>query len=203
MEMKLYYRPGACSQASHIVLHETGLEFDSEKVDTVEGTTESGGDFLNINLKGQVPVLELDDGQFLTEGAVIVQYIADKEPESGLLPAAGTLERARVQEWLSFVGSELHKPFDALFNPAVPEEYKTIAKENLARKFAFLDARLKDNEYLAGDSFTVADPYPFVVLSWTQYQDINLGEYKNISAYIERVAARPCVQETLKAEGLI
>ncbi len=201
--MKLYYRPGACSQASHIVLHETGLKFDIEKVDTGEKTTESGGAFLDINPKGQVPVLELDDGQFLTEGSVIVQYLADQVPDSGLLPAAGTLDRVRVQEWLSFVGSELHKPFDALFNPAVPEEYKRIAKEILARKLAFLDARLGDNDYLFGDNFTVADPYPFVVLSWTQYQDIDLSEYKNINAYIERVAARPYVQETLKAEGLV
>tara|TARA_B100000315_G_scaffold257831_2_gene308031 strand:- start:4555 stop:5160 length:606 start_codon:yes stop_codon:yes gene_type:complete len=201
--MKLYYRPGACSQASHIVFHETGLEFDSEKVDTGRGTTESGRAFLNINPKGQVPVLELDDGQFLTEGSVIVQYLADQVPDSGLLPAAGTLERVRIQEWLSFVGSELHKPFDALFNPAVPAEYKIIAKEILARKFAFLDAHLGDNDYLAGDSFSVADPYPFVVLSWTQYQDIDLKEYKNISAYIARVATRPCVQEALKAEGLV
>ena len=201
--MKLYYSPGACSQASHIVLHETGLEFDKEKVNIGEKTTESGGAFLDVNPKGQVPVLELDDGQILTEGSVIVQYLADKAPDAGLLPAAGTMERVRVQEWLSFVGSELHKPFDALFNPAVPEEFKSIAKENLARKFAFLDAHLADNDYLAGDSFTVADPYPFVVLNWTQYQDIDLVDYKNISAFIDRVAARPHVQETLKAEGLV
>ena len=201
--MKLYYSPGACSQASHIVLHETGLEYDKEKVNIGEKTTESGGAFLDVNPKGQVPVLELDDGQILTEGSVIVQYLADKAPDAGLLPAAGTMERVRVQEWLSFVGSELHKPFDALFNPAVPEEFKSIAKENLARKFVFLDAHLADTDYLAGDSFTVADPYPFVVLNWTQYQDIDLGEYKNINAFMGRVAARPQVQETLKAEGLL
>ena len=124
--MKLYYSPGACSQASHIVLHETGLEYDKEKVNIGEKTTESGGAFLDVNPKGQVPVLELDDGQILTEGSVIVQYLADKAPDAGLLPAAGTMERVRVQEWLSFVGSELHKPFDALFNPAVPEKFKLI-----------------------------------------------------------------------------
>jgi len=201
--LKLYYRPGACSQASHIVLHETGLEFDTEMVNTSENTTESGGAFSDINAKGQVPVLELDDGQFLTEGSVIVQYLADQAPDAGLLPAAGTIERVRIQEWLSFVGSELHKPFDALFNPAVPEEYKNIAKENLARKFTFLDARLDDSDYLAGDSFTVADPYPFVVFSWTKYVEIDLGKYKNISTFIDRVSARPHVQETLKAEGLV
>ena len=161
------------------------------------------GAFSDINAKGQVPVLELDDGQFLTEGSVIVQYLADQAPNAGLLPAAGTIERVRIQEWLSFVGSELHKPFDALFNPAVPEEYKNIAKENLARKFTFIDARLDDRDYFAGDSFTVADPYPFVVFSWTKYVEIDLGEYKNISSFIDRVLARPHVQETLKAEGLV
>ena len=201
--MKLYYSPGACSQASHIVLHETGLEYDKEKVNIGEKTTESGGAFLDVNPKGQVPVLELDDGQILTEGSVIVQYLADRAPDAGLLPAAGTMERVRVQEWLSFVGSELHKPFDALFNPAVPEEFKSIAKENLARKFVFLNAHLADTDYLAGDSFTVADPYPFVILNWTKSQDIDLGDYKNISAFMDRVAARPHVQETLKAEGLV
>jgi glutathione S-transferase len=199
----LYFRPGACSQASHIVLHETGLAFDTEMVNTVENSTDSGAVFSDINAKGQVPVLELDDGQLLTEGSVIVQYLADKAPQAGLLPTAGTVGRARVQEVLSCVGSELHKPFDALFNPAVPEEYKRIAKEALARKFKFLDARLSGSDYMAGDSFSVADPYPFVVFSWTKYADIDLSEYKNISAFIERISARPQVQETLKAEGLV
>jgi len=172
-------------------------------VNTVENSTDSGAVFSDINAKGQVPVLELDDGQLLTEGSVIVQYLADKAPQAGLLPTAGTVGRARVQEVLSFVGSELHKPFDALFNPAVPEEYKRIAKEALARKFKFLDARLSGSDYMAGDSFSVADPYPFVVFSWTKYADIDLSEYKNISAFIERISARPQVQETLKAEGLV
>jgi glutathione S-transferase len=201
--MKLYYSPGACSLSPHIVLRETGSKFDLEQVNLQAKKLKSGGDFLAINPKGQVPVLELDDGDRLTEGPAIVQYIADQKPETGLVPKAGTKARYHVQEWLNFITAEIHKSFSPLFRPNTPEDYVKIAKDNLAAKFGYLDHHLAGRQYLMGETFTVPDAYCFVVTSWSKYKEIDLGRWPNLNAYIGRIAARPKVQEALKAEGLI
>jgi glutathione S-transferase len=201
--MKLYFSPGACSLSPHIVLRETGSKFELEQVDNRAKKTKSGADFWEVNPKGQVPVLLLDNGEKLTEGPVIVQYIADKNPASGLLPAAGGMERYRVQEWLNFITSELHKSFAPLFRPTTPDAYKTISRENLGGRFAYLDKQLAGRQYLMGDKFTVADAYLFTILNWSKRVEIDLGQWPNVTAYVARVAARPKVQEAMKAEGLI
>jgi glutathione S-transferase len=201
--MKLFFSPGACSLSPHIVLREAGLPFELEQVDVRAKKTKGGSDFLQINPKGQVPVLALDDGEFLTEGPAIVQYLADKVPASRLVPAAGTKERYRVQEWLNFITSELHKNFSPLFRPNTPDAYKPVAKENLAGRFAYLDRQLANRKYLMGDQFTVADAYLFTILNWTKFQSIDLGQWPNLKAYVDRVAARPKVQEAMQAEGLL
>jgi len=200
--VKLYFSPGACSLSPHIVLREAGLAFDLEQVDLQTKKLKSGGDFLEINPKGQVPVLKLDNGEILTEGPAIVQYIADRKPETGLAPKAGTMPRYRLQEWLNFVTSELHKVFAPLFRPNTPEEFVKITKENLANKFNFLDKELGKRPYLMGDKFTVPDAYAFTVVGWSKYKDIDLSRWPNLKAYMDRVAARPKVQEAMKAEGL-
>lgn len=201
--MQLYYSPGACSLSPHIVLREAGLSFDLEQVDLKAKQTKSGADFAQVNPKGYVPALRLDDGQILTEGPVIVQYLADRKPESGLAPAAGTMDRYRLQEWLAFISTELHKTFSPLFKPDTPEESKRIAKENIANRFGYLDRHLADRQYLTGDRFTVADAYAFTIVNWSKPMQIDLSRWPNLTAYMERVAARPKVQEALKAEGLI
>ena len=201
--MKLYYGPGACSLSPHIVLRELGLPFELERVDTKAGKTERGTDYRTVNPKGAVPTLELDDGQRLTEGPAIVQYLADLEPESGLAPRAGTMERYRLQEWLNFITSEVHKQFSPLFKPNTPEDYKPVAKENIARRFDWLDKQLAGQEYLMGKTFTVADAYLFVMLTWTKPTGIDLGRWPNLGEYRKRVAARPKVKEAMRAEGLL
>jgi glutathione S-transferase len=201
--MKLYYAPGACSLSPHIVLRESGLPFDLEQVDNKEKKTKSGQNFWDVNPKGQVPVLELDEGGRLTEGPVIVQYLADKKPGSGLAPACGTPERYRVQEWLNFTTSELHKSFGPIFRPTTPEEYKKISKENLGKRFDWLDKQLADRQYVMGDKFTIADAYLFTILRWSPRIEIDLGRWPNLKAYVDRVAARPKVREALQAEGLV
>jgi glutathione S-transferase len=201
--MKLYFAPGACSLSPHIVLRETGSTFDLEQVDNKEKKTKSGQDYWTINPKGQVPVLELDNGERLTEGPVIVQYIADQKPGSGLAPAAGTLERYRVLEWLNFITSELHKSYGPIFRPTTPDAFKAISKENLAKRFDWVNAQLAGRQYLMGDKFTIADAYLFTVLRWAPRIEIDLAKWPNLKAYVDRVAARPKVQEALKAEGLI
>jgi len=201
--MKLYFAPGACSLSPHIVLRESGTQFDTEQVNNQEKKTKSGTDYWTINPKGQVPVLELDNGERLTEGPVIVQYIADRKPEAGLVPPAGTTERYRVQEWLNFITSELHKTFGPIFRPTTPDAYKAISKENLGKRFDWLNKEMAGKQYLMGDKFTVADAYLFTVLRWTSRIEIDLGKWPNLKAYVDRVAARPKVQEALKAEGLI
>lgn len=201
--MKLYFAPGACSLSPHIVLRESGTQFDLEQVNNQEKKTKSGIDYWTINPKGQVPVLEFDNGERLTEGPVIVQYIADKKPDSGLVPPAGTPERYRVQEWLNFITSELHKTFGPIFRPTTPDAYKTISKENLGKRFDWLNKELAGRQCLMGDKFTVADAYLFTVLRWSSRIDIDLGKWPNLKAYVDRVAARPKVQEAMKAEGLI
>jgi glutathione S-transferase len=200
--MKLYFSPGACSLSPHIVLRESGAKFDLEQVDNRTKKTKSGADFWQVNPKGYVPALELDNGEVLTEGPVVVQYIADQNPGAGLLPAAGTLERYRVQEWLNFITSEIHKSFGPLFKDTTPEEYKTVVKENLAKRFAYVDEHLAKRHYLSGEKFTVADAYLYTVSRWLARVGMDIGQWPNVKAYAERIAARPKVQEALKAEGL-
>ncbi|MCY1076708.1 glutathione transferase GstA [Archangium lansingense] len=201
--MKLYYAPGACSLSPHIVLREAGLSFEVEKVDLRSKKTESDKDFNTINPKGQVPTLQLEDGSTLTEGPAIVQYLADKAPQSKLAPANGTLERYRLQELLNFITTELHKGFSPLFNPTYPEDAKKIVRDNLAKRFDYLNAYLEKGPYVTGEQFTVADAYLFTVLSWTAFVKIDLGQWPVLKAYHERVASRPHVQAALKAEGLL
>ena len=201
--MKLYFAPGACSLSPHIVLREAGLAFDLEQVDVRAKKTTDGGDFFQVNPKGQVPTLLLDDGDILTEGPVIVQYIADKAPASKLAPAPGTKERYRLSEWLNFITSELHKNFSPLFRPTTPEDYKPIARENLAGRFSYVDKKLAGRSYLMGDTFTVADAYLFVMTNWANSLHVDLTPWSNVGAFRERVLARPKVQEAMKTEGLI
>ena len=200
--MKLYYSPGACSLSPHIVIRELGLPVELEKTDLAAKKTAHGVDFLTINPKGQVPTLELDDGQVLTEGPVIVQYLADRKSEAGLLPAAGTVERYRVQEWLNHITSELHKNYTPLFNKDAPEDYKKIARANLAKRYRRIDEVLNGRGYLMGDRFTVADAYLFTVTSWAGHVGVDLSEFANLQAFQKRVSERPAVKEALKAEGL-
>ena len=201
--MKLYYAPGACSLSPHIVLRETGAKFDLSKVDFVTRKTAEGEDYNTVNPKGKVPALRLDDGEVLTEGAAIVQYIADKQGATQLAPAAGTKERVRLQEWLNFTASELHKGFSPLFNSKTPEDYRTIVNENLSNKFAYLDKVLAGRDYLMGKTFTVADAYLFTILNWRHPLKIDISAYKNLQAYADRVGARPKVKEAMQAEGLL
>ena len=200
--MKLYYSPGACSLSPHIALREAGLAFDLIKVDTKTHKFDGGGDFYSINPKGYVPVLELDGGERLTEGPAIVQYIADRKPESGLAPRAGTMERARLQEWLNFLTSEIHKGFSPLFSPETPEDYKPVARKRLAGRFDWLSKELQGREYLLGERFSVADGYLFVLLGWTSFVGMKLEDWPVLKAWRDNIAKRPSVKEALKAEGL-
>lgn len=201
--MKLYFAPGACSLSPHIVLREAGFDFDLEQVNNQEKKTKSGMDYWGVNAKGQVPVLELDNGERITEGPVIVQYLADQMPASGLAPANGSMDRVRVQEWLNFTSSEIHKSFGPIFRPTTPDAFKDLSKANLGKRFDWLDKQLASKQYLTGDKFTVADAYLFTVLRWSTRVNIDLGTWPNLKAYVDRVAARPKVQEAMKAEGLI
>jgi glutathione S-transferase len=200
--MKLFFTPAACSLAVHIVLREAGFQFDLDKVDLASKKAESGLDFLSINPKGYVPALQLDDGQVLTEDQVILQYLADQKPESGLAPALGSMERYRLMEWLAFISTEVHKSFGPFWNPNSPDVTKQSALALLARRFDYLVARLADKTWLMGYSFTIADAYLFTVLRWTEYHSIDLSKWPLMTAYIARVAARPAVQESMRAEGL-
>ncbi|WP_431222530.1 glutathione transferase GstA [Serratia sp. L9] len=200
--MKLFYKAGACSLSPHIVLREAGLDFTAETVDLAQKKTESGADYLAINPKGQVPALVLDDGSLLTEGVAIVQYLADRVPDRNLIPAAGTLSRYHAIEWLNFVATELHKGFSPLFNPRTPDEYKAIAREKLASQFSYLDSVLEKQHFLLGNRFSVADAYLFTVLRWAKALQFDLTKHANLTAYFDRVAARPAVEATLSAEGL-
>ena len=201
--MKLYFSPGACSLSPHIVSREAGIPLDFEQVDNREKKTKSGQDFWAVNPKGQVPVLEIDGGQKLTEGPVIVQYLADRKPDSGLVPPPGSIDRYRVQEWLNFTTSELHKSFGPIFRPTTPDEYKKISKDNIGKRLDWLDKQLAGKQYLMGDQFTIADAYLYTILRWTPRVEIDLAKWPNLKAYVDRVTARPKVQEALKAEGLL
>lgn len=201
--MKLYYSPGACSLSPHIVLNEAGLPFEKIKADTKTKVLPDGSDYRSVNPLGYVPLLELDDGTRITEGPAIVQYIADQVPAKKLAPPNGTMERVKLQTWLNFVTSELHKGFSPLFNPSMPDEAKKIFRERLGTRFAYLDKHLSSNDYLMGKDFSVADAYAFVVSNWAGRVDVDLAPHANVGAWRKRVGARPAVQDAMKAEGLI
>jgi glutathione S-transferase len=201
--MKLYYSPGACSLSPHIVLHESGLPFTIAIAPTKTHKLADGTDYYTINPLGYVPLLELDDGTRLTEGPAIVQYIADQVPGKHLAPPYDTMPRYRMMSWLTFIGTELHKGFSPLFNPATPEDYKALAKERLVGRLRWVDEQLQGRQYLLGDDFSVADAYLFVVTNWAKPMNVDLSGYPNLLAFRERMAARPGVQAAMKAEGLI
>jgi glutathione S-transferase len=200
--MKLYYSPGACSLSPHIALHEAGLAFEPVLASTKSHKLQDGTDYYGINPLGYVPLLELDDGTRLREGPAIVQYIADLVPNKNLAPANGTLQRYRLQEWLTFIGTEVHKTFSPLFNPATPEDYKPLAKDKLASRLKWVDGQLEGKQYLMGEHFSVADGYLFTVTNWCKPIGIDISGLPNVLAWRERVSARPAVQAALKAEGL-
>lgn len=201
--MKLYYSPGACSLSPHIVLCEAGLPFDLVRIDTKTKKTADGGDFLAVNPKGQVPALVLDDGEVLTEGPAIVQYVADTAGNTKLAPAAGSRARVRLQEWLNYISSELHKTFGPLFRPDTPAEYKTISKARLMQQFAYLDKALAGKDYLLGKDFSAADAYLFTIMNWRKFHNLDIAQFPTLTAYLDRIAARPKVKEAMLAEGLI
>jgi glutathione S-transferase len=198
--MKLYFSPGACALHPQIALREAGLNFDLVRVDLRAHKLHDGSDFYAINPKGYVPVLELDDGSRLTEGAVIDQFVADKNPKAGILPAAGTMERVRVQEWLHFIGTELHKQFSPLFNPQLPEDDKNVVRKKIGGRLDYVQKELGSKTFLTGDTFTVADGYLFNMLRWTAFTGIDLAAWPGLTAYSARVEARPSVKAALEAE---
>lgn len=201
--MKLYYSPGACSLAPHIVSREAGIALDLVKVDLAAKRTEDGGDYWTINPKGYVPALALDEGEVLTEAGVVCQYLADQYPETGLMAPAGSLARYHQLEALNFVATEVHKQLGALFNPAMTPEMKEVQKGTIARRLDALEKLLAGREYLAADHFTAADAYLFTVLNWTGKLQVDVSKWPNIEAFIARVRGRPKVQEAMGAEGLI
>jgi len=201
--MKLYYSPGACSLSPHIVLLEAGLAFEPVLASTKTHKLQDGTDYYTINPKGYVPLLELDSGERLSEGPAIVQYIADQVPAKNLAPAAGTMARYRVQEWLNFITSELHKGIGGMFNPAMPEEAKVLMRAKALDRLKYVDAQLEGKHYLMGDAFTVPDAYLFTVTRWTQYVGVDISALKNLGAFMTRMEARPAVHEALEAEGLL
>lgn len=202
--MKLYYSPAACSMSPHIALRESGLPFELVQVDLAnKKTVADGGDFLAINPKGQVPALQLDNGQLLTEGPAIVQYVADQVPDKKLVPAAGTLERYRVQEWLNFVATELHKNFGLAFKFMQIEGLRPALAGAIVERLHFIAPQLERRDWLVGDHFSVADGYLFTALNWCRFLQIDLAPFPAVTAFMDRVAARPAVREVLRSEGLI
>ncbi|WP_061931359.1 glutathione transferase GstA [Aureimonas sp. AU22] len=200
--MKLYYKPGACSLAPHIVACEAGLAVDLVPVDLARKTLEDGGDFFAVNPNGYVPALDIGEGPVLTEASVVVQYLADRKPESGLMPAAGTTARYRVQQWLAFVSTELHKQFSPLFKPNTPDATKDIQRELLAKRFAFVNGALEGRTYLTGEQFTAADAYAFTVLRWANAMKLDMSAFPNIARFMAAANARPGVAQALSEEGL-
>lgn len=202
--MKLYYSPAFCSQAVHIALREAGLDFQLAKVDTVAGRVEDGRDYRELNPRGYVPMLELDDGSRHTEVAALLQHVADQAPATGLLPAAGTRERFEALQWLTFVSSELHKVFSPwLFHKETADSTRHAVREKLALRFAELDRRLQGRPWLMGEAFTVVDAYAFAVMSWAPMLGMGLSSHPSLVAWMERVKARPHVRDALRAEGLL
>jgi glutathione S-transferase len=201
--MKLYYYPGACSLAPHIVAREAGIALTLEKVDLANRTTETGANYLAVNPMGYVPALGLQDNSVLTEASAIIQYLADSQSKADLAPAHGSMERYRLLEWLGFISTEIHKGFGPLWNPATPDAVKAAAKERLASRFAYLDEKLGSQPFLMGDTFTIADAYLFTVVNWTNFHGIDISSFPNLQAFQARIAARPAVQQALEAEGLV
>jgi glutathione S-transferase len=201
--MKLYFSPGACSLSPHIVLHEAGLPFTPVLASTKSHKLQDGTDYYTINPKGYVPLLELDNGERLSEGPVIVQWIADQVPAKKLAPAAGTMARYRLQEWLNFVTTEVHKGYSPLFNPAMPEDAKAIFRQKLRGRYEYLEQQLEGRDFLMGADFTVADAYLFTVTRWAGFAGVQLDGLPRVAAYMQRIEARPAVQAALKAEGLL
>jgi len=200
--MKLYFSSGACSLSPHIALREAGIDFQLVKVDLKNRKLSAdGSDFKKINPKGYIPVLELDDGAWLTEGPAIVQYIADLNPDAGLAPKPGTLARYRLQEWLTFINSEIHKGFSPLFRPTTPDDYKAVVRENLQGRLAFVAEHLGQGDFLLGERFSVADGYLFAVLNWTQWTGIDLAQWPALVAFQQLVGSRPAVKAALAAEA--
>lgn len=200
--MKLYYTPGACSMAAHIALREAGLDFDLEKVDLAKKTTDQGNDYAAINPKGYVPALQLNNGELLTECGVIIQYVADQKPGSGLAPAAGSMERYRLMELIHFISTELHKNFSVMFKPDTPDAMRKTTMETIGKRLGTMNEKLAGHDYLLGSKFSVADGYLATVLNWTNFLKMDLSPWPNLAAFLGRVMSRPKVQETLKAEGL-
>jgi len=201
--MKLYFSPGACSLSPHIVLLEGGFAFDTEKVSLTDKKTASGADFRAINPKGYVPTLQLDNGDVLTEGPAIVQYLADLVPGKQLAPVAGSMERYRLMEWLNFISTELHKTFSPLFKPTATEEMKQAAHDTLAARLDIVERQLQQHDYINGNQFSVADAYLFTVLGWARHVKFELGRWPAVEGYLQRLAARPSVRAAMLAEGLI
>lgn len=201
--MKLYYSPGACSLSPHIVLEESGLPYEAVLASTKSHTLEDGTDFYTINPLGYVPFLVLDNGETLREGPVIVQYLADQAPAKQLIPAAGSMARYRVLEWLNFIATELHKNFGPLFTRSTPEDYKPAVRAQLRKRFEWVEKELAGKDYLLGQLFTVADAYLFTVSNWAQHVGLELGDLAHLQAYRQRVGARPAVQAAMRAEGLL
>jgi glutathione S-transferase len=201
--MKLYYSPGACSLSPHIVAKESGIPLELVKVDLETKTIREEGDFWAINPKGYVPALELDDGAILTEVPVIVQYLADAKPDAALAPANGTFERARVQEMLNFITSEIHKTYTPLFNPGVHPAVREDRLAYLQKRYAWLEKHLEGRKYLVGEGFTIADAYLFVVTTWARVVNADLSGFPNIQAFQKRIGTRKSVLEAMRTEGLI
>ncbi len=201
--MKLYFAPGVCSLSPHICLREAGLSVELVKVDIKAHTLDDGTDYLKVNPNGYVPLLELDNGERLTEGPAIVQYIADLNPAARLAPAAGTVERAKLQSWLGFIGTEIHKGYSPIFNPAANAEFKAWQKQRLIDRYTWIAAQLEGKQYVMGEAFTVADAYLFTTLGWMGFVGLDVAQWPILQAYRERVASRPRVQEAMRAEGLI
>ena len=201
--MKLYYAPGACSLAANIVAHEAGLAVELVKVDLGSRKTATGEDFRAINPRGYVPTVQLDDGQIICEVAALVQWMADQAPQSDLLPPAGGMARVRVQEWLTFIGTELHKSFSPwLWHKETAASTRETVLAQLELRFAELDGVFARSPFLAGDVFTVADAYAFTILNWTNYLHIALDAHPHVKAFLHRVGTRPKVQAAMAAEGL-
>lgn len=200
--MKLYYTPGVCSQAPHIVLREAGLDFTLEKVDAKTKKTEAGADYLAINPNGYVPALEIEPGLVLTEGTAIMQYLADKKPAAKLAPANGTLERYQLQSWLNFITSEIHKGFSPLFKPNLSADAKALFKDQLGKRFDYLEKHLAKQDYVLAPGFSIADAYLFVVTGWSVLVGINLADWPAIQAFRQRIGERPAVKAALAAEDL-
>jgi glutathione S-transferase len=201
--MKLFYSPGACSLSPHIVACEAGIALELDKVDLKTKVTASGLNYSKVNPKGYVPALQLDDGEIMTEGPVIGQYLADQKPEAGLAPAAGTLARYRLQEMLGFINTEIHKAFGPLFNPASQPEARNAAIGNLNKRYALIEQALASHAFLLGDRFTVADAYLYTVTRWTDPLKVDLSQFPQLRAFQQVVSARPAVQFALREEGLI